>query len=123
MEEIVKELDQNNDGTIEFSEFLKVMAVPKRGSAAFKLMTRVSYGSKSANCMRRQSKERRESEQKTHPWTFCLKIHRTTCSEHCVAAAMGLQRKYTALTMRRVTGFGKFEAAVVTSTRCSRCQH
>jgi Ca2+-binding EF-hand superfamily protein len=64
MEEIVKELDQNNDGTIEFSEFLKVMAVPKRGSAAFKLMTRVSYGSKSANCMRRQSNERRESEQK-----------------------------------------------------------
>jgi len=42
MEEIVKELDQNHDGTIEFSEFLKVMAAPKRGSAAFKLMSRVS---------------------------------------------------------------------------------
>ena len=41
MEEIVNELDQNRDGTIEFHEFLKVMAVPKRGSAALKLMTRV----------------------------------------------------------------------------------
>ena len=41
MEEIINELDENRDGTIEFSEFLKVMAVPKRGSAAYKLMTRV----------------------------------------------------------------------------------
>ena len=41
MEEIIHELDQNRDGTIEFAEFLRVMAVPKRGSAAFKLMSRV----------------------------------------------------------------------------------
>lgn len=42
LEEIINELDQNRDGSIEFAEFLRVMAVPKRGSAAFKLMSRVS---------------------------------------------------------------------------------
>ena len=41
LEQIVNELDQNRDGTVELSEFLRVMAVPKRGSAAFKLMSRV----------------------------------------------------------------------------------
>jgi len=41
MEEIINELDANGDGTITFSEFLRVMAVPRRGSAAFKLMSRV----------------------------------------------------------------------------------